>query len=76
MLRAVTQLLALASAAGFQLSASRASASRTQVSMGLGQELKKIPAAFTAASIALYQQAAEAKTVLGERLPRCYDCVR
>ncbi|KAL1499411.1 hypothetical protein AB1Y20_011616 [Prymnesium parvum] len=65
MLRAVSLLLGLASAAGFQLSASRASASRAQVSMGLGQELKKIPAAYAAASVALYQQAAEAKSVLG-----------
>merc|ERR1711918_51381 len=32
---------------------------------GLGKELKKIPAAYAAASIALYQQAAEAKSVLG-----------
>jgi len=33
--------------------------------MGLGKELKKIPAAYAAASIALYQQAAEAKSVIG-----------
>merc|ERR1719213_1333803 len=65
MMRAVSLLLVLASAAGFQLSASRASASRVQVNMCLGKELKKIPAAYTAASIALYQQAANAKGVVG-----------
>merc|ERR1719213_1586534 len=65
MMRAVSLLLVLASAAGFQLSASRASSSRVQVNMGLGKELKKIPAAYAAASIALYQQAAEAKSMIG-----------
>jgi len=65
MLRAISLLLALVSASAFQLSASRATTSRVQATMGLGKELKKIPAAYTAASIALYQQAAEAKSVVG-----------
>ena len=64
MLKAVVFLAALASASGFQM-ASRVGASRVQVNMGLGKELKKIPAAYAAASIALYQQAAEAKSVIG-----------
>ena len=65
MMRVVALLCAVVSTSAFQLSASRASASRVQVNMGLGKELKKIPAAYAAASIALYQQAAEAKSVIG-----------
>merc|ERR1719231_1233272 len=65
MMRAFLIAAFAATASAFQLQSARVTTPRAQVSMGPVDGLKKLSAAATAASINLYIQAAEAKSVTG-----------
>lgn len=74
MMRAFLLAALAASVSAFQMQSSRVAQPRAQVSMGPLAELKKLSAAASAASVSLYIQAAEAKSVVGEL--HCHPRIR